>query len=425
MKLLISEAKILQPGSPLHGKICDILIENGIYTRISTQRITPPKGADVVNAKGLYLSVGWMDLHARMHDPGNEHKEDLNSGCAAASFGGYTAVATSPCTTPVTQSKSEVEYQLAKSRSEIVRIFPVGAISLQLQGKDMAELFDMHQSGAVAFSNGDAFIQDAGLMLRVLQYAKGFDGVVISRPTDTGIAGSAQVNESIHTTQLGLKGIPAIAEEVAVARDIELLRYTGSRLHLSKISTANAVDLVRKAKKDKLRITCDVSVNNLLYTDEHLKSYNTHLKVMPPLRGEKDRKALLKGLTDGTIDGICSDHQPEDVESKNVEFDYARYGATGLQTCFAALNTFLADELPLELLISKLTSGNRQCLNIPVPVLAEQQPAEFTLFDTEKKWTFSPAVNQSKSVNSMLLHQPLTGKAAAVCNKGSLMILPT
>jgi len=423
MKLLISEAKILQPGSSLHGKTCDILIENGVYTRITTQRINAPKGADVVNAKGLHLSSGWMDIQTHLHDPGNEHKEDISSGCIAAAFGGYTTLASSPCTTPVTQSKSEVEYQLAKSRDEVVRVLPLGAISQQLQGQELAEMFDMYQSGAVAFSNGDTYIQDAGLMLRALQYTSAFKGVIISRPMDRCVAATAQVNESVQTMLLGLKGVPAIAEEIAVARDIELLRYTGGRMHLSKISTAQSVELVRRAKKDKLRITCDVSVNNLLFTDADLNNYSTHLKVLPPLRSEKDRKALLKGLTDGTIDGICSDHQPHDIESKKVEFEYARYGAIGLQICFAALHTYLPEELPLELLIIKLVSGNRKCIDVAVPVVAEGKSAEFTLFDTEKEWTFSPAINQSKSANSELLNKALKGKAAAICNKGTLMIL--
>jgi dihydroorotase len=423
MKLLISEAKILQPGSPLHGKICDLVIEDGYFIQISSKRITAPKGADVIQAKGLCISPGWMDLHACFHDPGTEHKEDINSGCAAAAFGGYTTVATSPATHPVTHSKSEVEYQIAKSRNELVQVLPIGAISLHLEGEQMAEVYDMNNSGAVAFSNGEHYIQNAGFMLRVLQYTKGFGGVVISRPQDSGIANSAQVNESANTTLLGLKGIPSIAEDVAIARDIELLRYTGGRLHIAKVSTATGVDLIRKAKKEKLNITCDVSVNNLLFTDADISSYDTNLKVTPPLRNASDRKALIKGLTDGTIDSICSDHQPQDTESKQVEFEYARYGAIGLQTCFAALNTYLSKELSTELVIQKLSEGARKVLNIDVPVIAEKAKAEFTLFDTEAEWHFTPAINQSKSNNSSLLFKPLKGKAVAVCNKGKLMIL--
>jgi dihydroorotase len=423
MKLLISEAKILQPGSPLHGKTCDLLIENGCYSQISPKRITPPKGADVINAKGLYLSAGWMDLNACFYDPGTEHKEDMSSGCAAAAFGGYTTVATSPATSPVTHSKSEVEYQLARSRHEVVRVLPIGAVTRGLEGKEMAELFDMHQSGAIAFCNGDNYLQDAGLMMRALQYARGFNGVIMSRPLDQYIAGSAQVNESTHTTLMGLKGIPAIAEHIAIARDIELLRYTGGRLHITKVSSASGVELIRKAKKEKLNITCDVSVNHLLYTDADLHQYDTRLKVTPPLRNVSDRKALLKGLIDGTIDGICSDHQPQDIESKNVEFEYARYGSIGIQTCFAALHTYLSNELPIDLLISIFTEGNRKCVNLPLPMIAENNMAEFTLFDPDAEWTLTASNNQSKSTNTVMLNKTLRGKAAAVCNNGTLMIL--
>lgn len=422
MKLLVTEANIIAPGSPYHGKTCDLLVDNGTITTISSKRLAAPKGYKTYHAKGKFLSPGWVDMLTHLPDPGFEFKESVHSACAAAAAGGFTAIAVTPETHPPVHSKSEVKYLLKQANSLAVDVLPMGAVSHQLAGKELAEMFDMQQAGAVAFTDGDKPIAHAGVMLRALLYAKGINALVLARPEQKEIAGNAMVHESKNTTLLGLKGIPSIAEDVMVARDIELLRYTGGKLHFSKISSASSVELIRRAKKEKLNITCDVSVNNLLFTDAHLTEYDTNLKLTPPLRSESDRKALLKGLKDGVIDVIVSDHNPQDTESKAVEFDYSAYGAIGLQTVYAALNTFLANELPAELLVEKLAINPRTILGLPQVELKENTPANFTLFDAKQKWTYSEKNNRSKSANSCLLQKELTGKVTAIYNNNQWIV---
>ncbi len=422
MKLLVTEANIIAPGSPYHGKTCDLLVDNGTITTISSKRLTAPRGFKTYNAKGKFLSPGWVDMLTHVPDPGFEFKESVHSACAAAAAGGYTAIAVTPETHPPVHSKSEVKYLLKQAHSLAVNVLPMGAVSNQLAGKELAEMFDMQQAGAVAFTDGDKPVAHAGVMLRALLYAKGIDALILARPEQKEIAGNAMVHESKNTTLLGLKGIPSIAEDVMVARDIELLRYTGGKLHFSKISSASSVELIRRAKKEKLNITCDVSVNNLLFTDANLTEYDTNLKLTPPLRAESDRKALLKGLKEGVIDAIVSDHNPQDTESKAVEFDYSAYGAIGLQTVYAALNTFLGNELPTEMLVEKLAINPRTILGLPQVEIKENTPANFTLFDAKQKWTYSEKNNQSKSANSCLLQKELTGKVTAIYNNNQWIV---
>ncbi|MBX7205990.1 MAG: dihydroorotase [Bacteroidia bacterium] len=422
MKLLVTEANIIAPGSPYHGKTCDLLVDNGTITTISSKRLAAPKGFKTYNAKGKFLSPGWVDMLTHVPDPGFEFKESVHSACAAAAAGGFTAIAVTPETHPPVHSKSEVKYLLKQANSLAVDVLPMGAVSHQLAGKELAEMFDMQQAGAVAFTDGDKPIAHAGVMLRALLYAKGINALVLARPEQKEIAGNAMVHESKNTTLLGLKGIPSIAEDVMVARDIELIRYTGGKLHFSKISSASSVELIRRAKKEKLNITCDVSVNNLVFTDAHLADYDTNLKLTPPLRSESDRKALLKGLKDGVIDAIVSDHNPQDTESKAVEFDYSAYGAIGLQTVYAALNTYLGNELPAELLVEKLAVNPRNILGLQQVEIKENTPANFTLFDAKQKWIYNEKNNLSKSANSCLLQKELTGKVTAIYNNNQWIV---
>ncbi len=423
MKLLVTEANIIAPGSPYHAKTCDLLVDNGTITTIITgKRLTAPRGFKTYHAKGKFLSPGWVDMLTHLPDPGFEFKESVHSACAVAAAGGFTAIAVTPETQPPIHSKSEVKYLLKQAHGHAVTILPMGAVSHQLAGKELAEMFDMQQAGAVAFTDGDKPIAHAGVMLRALLYARGIDALILSRPEQKEITGSAMVHESKNTTLLGLKGIPNIAEDVMVARDIELLRYTGGKLHFSKISSASSVELIRRAKKEKLNITCDVSVNNLLFTDASLSDYDTNLKVTPPLRSENDRKALLKGLKDGVIDVIVSDHNPQDTENKSVEFDYSAYGSIGLQTVYAALNTFLGNELSAELLVEKLAINPRIILGLPQVELKENALASFTLFDARQKWTYTKKNNLSKSANSCLLQKEFTGKAVAIYNNNQWIV---
>ena len=332
MNLLIKSATISDPGSPFNQQVADVLIEKGQITKIAPNINSDAESFD---ARGKYLSPGFFDLNCNIGELGLETKEDLQTGTQAAASGGFTGVALMPNTQPPVHSKAEIEYLMNRAKNNLVDVYPLGTISYKREGKDLAEMYDMYQSGAKAFTDGNRPVQDAGLMERALLYTKGFDALVLSYPEDTAIAGKAKVHEGEVSTLLGMKGIPSLAEELMVARDLYLAEYTGSRIHFSTISTERSVELIREAKKKGLQVTCDVAVHHLLLTDEALMGFDSQYKVKPPLRTQKDVKALLKGLKDGTIDAIVSQHTPHEVEFKNVEFEVAEYGMIGLQTAFA------------------------------------------------------------------------------------------
>jgi dihydroorotase len=284
----------------------------------------------------------------------------------------------------------------------------------------MAEMYDMYQSGAKAFTDGNRPVQDAGLMERALLYTKGFDALVMSYPEDTAIAGKAKVHEGVVSTMLGMKGIPSLAEELMIARDLYLAEYTDSRIHFSTISTERSVELIRDAKKKGIKVTCDVAVHHLLLTDDALLGFDSQYKVKPPLRTQKDVKALLKGLKDGTIDAIVSQHTPHEVEFKNVEFEVAEYGMIGLQTAFSIA---IQAGLPVDMIIQKMSINPRKILNLEVPVIAEGQEANLVLFDENAEWTFDKANNKSKSYNSPFIGQKLKGSILLTYNNNKLFKL--
>lgn len=421
MNRLIRTAHIIDPTSPHHGKTVDLLIKDGIIHKIGTS--LSEEADEVIDAREAYLSPGWLDIGAQTGDPGLEHREDLEHVAAAAAAGGYTGLASFPNTSPTVHSKSEVRYILQQTREELVEFFPIGAVSQDTAGKEITEMLDMRAAGAVAFSDGKQPVTHSGLMLRALLYVKAFDGVILNHPHDTHIIPGGQMHEGIISTQLGMKGIPGLSETLMVQRDLELLAYSNSRLHLYNISSAEAVALVRAAKERGLDITCSVPAINLLYTDEDLQHFDSNLKILPPLRTADDREALLGGLEDGTIDVITSNHVPLEVEAKQLEFPYAEFGAIGLETAFSVARTATRDRLSVELLIDRLTTRPRQLLGITEPAIAEGQAANLTLFDPEKTWT--PRLNdiKSKSKNTPFLGSELVGKALAVFRADQSMIL--
>jgi dihydroorotase len=417
MNILIKQATIVDPNSPHNGKKQDILIEKGRITSIRKQ--IPHKG-EVFNANGLHVSPGWFDMQVNFRDPGFEHKEDILSGCDAASQGGFTGVACMPDTNPPLHTKSEIEYIINKSKNLLVDVHPVGALTKDLEGKEMTEMYDMYNSGAVAFSDEKHPVCNAGIMLRALLYSKGINGLVISHSEDHNITLDGKVNEGESSTALGLNGMPGIAEEIMVGRDIELASYAQARLHLASVSTAKSVDLIRNAKKKGLPITAHVAAHQLALDDSVLAGFDTNYKFNPPLRTKREIKALLKGLADGTIDAICSDHQPENVEEKVREFDNAAFGAIGLETAFAAANTYSG--LPLPQLISKLAIKPREILGLEVPVIASGNIANLSLFNPKEKWTFTEKDIRSKSSNSPFIGTTFKGKALAVYNNNAFRI---
>lgn len=410
MNLLIKSATIIDPGSSFHQQVADILIEDGVITRIAD---VIDADAEVVDAEGKYVSPGFFDLNCNIGELGLETKEDLASGTKAAAAGGYTGIALMPNTQPPVHSKAEVEYLRNRSKGNLVDVYPLGTISQKREGKDLAEMYDMYQSGAKAFTDGTRPVQDAGLMERALLYAQGFDALVISYPEDTAIAGKAKVNEGEISTLLGMKGIPSLAEELMVARDLYLAEYTVSRIHFTTISTARSVELIREAKKKGIEVTCDVAAHHLVLTDEALLGFDSLYKVKPPLRTADDVAALIKGLKDGTIDAIVSQHTPHEIEFKDVEFEVAEYGIVGLQTTLAlALKAGLA----VAQIVEKLAINPREILAVDIPVIAEGEAANLVLFDTEAEWEYNKAANKSKSANSPFIGQKLKGKVLLTYN---------
>lgn len=411
MNLLVKNVTVADPQSKFNNQQCDVRVENGKIKNIG--KLTADKNETVFDAHGAFLTPGFFDLNCVAGDPGFETKEDIQTLTATAKAGGFTGLALLPQTSPVVQSKSQVEYIINKAKNNLVDVLPVGAISQNREAKELAELFDMQQAGAVAFSDGDKALQDDGFMSRALQYAKGFDALLMVYPENKSIAGKSQINESKNSVLLGMKGLPALAEEMHIARDIFLASYNETKIHISNISTAGAVALIRRAKKDGVQVSCDVTAHHLVFTEELLNDFDSNYKVKPPLRGKTDIKALIAGLKDGTIDAITSQHRPEEIEFKNVEFEIAHYGIIALQTVLPLL---LKAGLDVALIAEKLAINPRKLLNLAVPVIEEGSEANFTVFNIAEKWLYNSASNHSKSANSPLLGTELTGKVTLVYN---------
>ncbi|SMO47453.1 dihydroorotase [Solitalea koreensis] len=419
MNLLIKSATIVDPNSTFNGQVLDLLIEKGVVVKIG--KGIEKSGVEVYDAAGQYISPGWMDMNVTFGDPGLETKEDVDTGCAAAAAGGFTAVALMPNTNPPLHSKSEIEYVKNRAKGKLVDVLPIGTISQKREGKDISEMFDMTQSGAVAFSDGNKPIQDAGLMMRSLQYASAFGGLIISYAEDAAIADKAKMNEGPTSTLLGMKGIPNLAEELMVARDIYLAEYTGSKLHFTTVSTAGAVSQIKAARKKGLQITADVAAHHLLLDDSVLEGFDSNFKVKPPLRDKKDIKALKDGLKDGTIDAVVSQHTPHEIEFKEVEFEVASYGITGLETVFPLLNMSCEKVLSLEKMVYTLAISPREILGLEVPAISEQSKANLTIFDTDHEWTLSESNIKSRSKNTPFIGKQLKGKAFAVINNNQFI----
>lgn len=418
MKILIQSAQILDAQSPFHLKKKNVLINNGRIAAIGDKNF----GADkVIDAEGMVLSAGWFDLGAFMGDPGLEHKEDLTSLTQAAAAGGFTDVAVLPNTQPSIQTKNEVSYITQNNGSRLVQVHALASVTRNNKGEELTEMIDLHEAGAVGFTDGLRPVWHTDIFLKSLQYLQKFDGVLIDHPEDNWLNAFGQMHEGTNSTRLGLKGMPRIAEEVAISKNLELLSYAGGRLHFSKISTAKAVDLMRAAKKRGLNVTCDIAAYQSLHDDSVLADFDTNFKVNPPLREKSDNQALLKGLKDGTIDVLVSGHIPQDDESKFLEFDLAEFGLINIQT-FASQLATLSKEVDLELLIEKVTVAPRRILNLELPKIETEARACLTLFDPNGEWTFSRENNLSKAKNSPWLNKKLKGKVAAVFNNSKHLL---
>ena len=411
--ILIKSCKIIDPSSAFHQKEVDVLIVEGKISKIATNLTAE---ALVIDGKGKFLAPGFFDMNVSIGEPGLETKEDFETGSKAAAAGGFTGLAVMPHNAPTTDSKSQVAYIINKTKGNLVDIFPYGTISQKRAGVDLSEMFDMTQSGAIAFTDGDKPVQDAGLMTRALLYAKGFEALILSNPEDESIAGKAKMNEGLMSTLLGMKGIPNLAEELMVSRDLYLAEYTGSKIHFSTISTAHSVELIKEAKKKGAPVTCDVAAHHLVLTEAVLADFDSHYKVKPPLRTQKDVDALLKGLKEGVIDAVVSQHTPQEIEFKEVEFEIAKYGMIGLQTVLPLL---YKAGLNAEEIVNKLAIAPRIILGLEVPVIKEGNEANLVLFD-EAAWLYNTDTNYSKAANSPFLNQTLNGKVWLTCNHNQI-----
>ncbi len=419
--MLLKNVVVIDKNSPHNGKKRDVLIEKGIIQQIAS-KIKETKGK-IVDVKNAHVSIGWLDIGVQSGEPGYEHRETFQTLTAAAAAGGYTGIAVLPNTNPPIQTKTDVLF--VKSQSNIVDVYPIGVVSKNNAGKDLAELYDMKNAGCVAFSDGQRSIQSSGLMKRGLEYLKTFNGLLINYPHDHELAKDGQVNEGKVSTSLGMKGIPNLAEESMLKRDLDLLAYTQSKLHVHNVSTEGSVKLIREAKKQGLKVTASVPVFNLIFNQEAVATFNTNYKVLPPLRQPSDIKALLKGLKDGTIDCISTNHTPLEDEVKKLEFLYADFGTIGLETTFALLNTHLSKFYALPTLIEKLTSLPRKVLGLPIPSIKEGMDANLTLFSNQLEWTLEKQDIYSKSKNTPLLGEKFIGRVVGIINKDQHWFLPS
>lgn len=417
MNYLIHNVEIIDKHSEFNRQRKSILIEKGVITQISD--ISPANSTDhlqVISGQNLQLSAGWFDMRASFCDPGFEHKETLSTGCNAAQMGGFTEVAVLPNTQPVVQTKNELAYLTSHNQHHLVQIHPIAAVSIDTTGKELTEMLDLHTHGAIAFSDGIHPVWHSDILVKTLQYLQKFDGLLINRPEDLMLTRFGTMNEGVSSTMLGLKGMPALAEEMMVRRDLDFLAYAGGKIHFSVISSARSVQLIREAKQKGLNVTCDIAAHQIAIEDSALMGFESFLKVNPPFRAKTDIEALLEGLQDGTIDAVVSDHQPQDEESKNLEFDLAEFGAVGLETSFAVLNTFSKQYLSLEEIVDKLSFQPRKILKLSQPQIKVGEKANLTLFDAQAEWVVQKGDFGSKSKNSPFLGTTLTGKPVAVFN---------
>lgn len=416
MNLLLKSATIIDNSSPFHLQIKDILIENGTITKIG-EKLKNPKNYKEIKFDNLHISQGWFDSSVCFGEPGFEDRETIENGLKTASRSGFTAVGVNPNTNPATDNKSAIQFLTSKAANSATSLFPIGNLTKGGESADIAELYDMQNAGAVAFGDYNKAISNANLLKIGLQYAQNFDALIMSFPQNNAIAGIGLVNEEINSTKLGLKGIPSLAEELQIVRDLFLLEYTGGKLHIPTISTAKSVELIKEAKKKKLNITCSVAAHHLVLTDDELKNFNTNTKVLPPLRTSKDVKALIKGIKEGVIDMVTSDHNPMDVEHKKVEYSNAKFGTIGLESLFGALNKVIG----LETLIDCLTTKPRERFKVPTFSIAEGQQANITLFNPDFDCTFEEQNIISASKNAIFLNKNLNGKVYGIISNNKIV----
>ncbi len=405
MSILIKNVTIIDSNSPDNGKRQDVLIEKGRISSIG--KIDSAK--QVIEGTDLCISPGWVDLNTFIGEPGLEFKEDVNSALYAAAAGGFTTIACNSNVSPVIDSKESIAYLKVISDSSLVDLQVIPAVTKKNKGTELTEMLDLNSVGATVFGDGDIPVWHTGVLLKALQYVQKFNGVIFTKCFDKYLSKDGLVNESITSTQYGLKGVPYVAETIAIKKALDILKYSGGRLHISCITTAESVDLIKKAKKEGLDITCDVAAHYLVFDDEVISELDSNHKVQPPYRGKKDVKALRKGVDSGVIDCIVSDHRPHEEDSKKLEFNFAEFGISSIETTFSSI---VESGVDLRVAIHSLTYGNSSVMNKEVASIKEGELADLTIFSPSEKWVLDRL--NSKSQNSPYLGKELTGKVKGV-----------
>ena len=416
MSILIKSAKIIDASSKFNGKTQDILIINGKIQEINSEINSKPK--KIISFKDLHVSPGWLDTSVCFGEPGLEEREDLSNGAQTASFSGFTDIVLNPETQPYLDTKADISYIKSNSKDFVTKIHPLGCLTKEAKSKKLADLFEMFESGAVGFYDFKRPITNSNLIKIALQYVQNFNGLVISFPYEKSLCPNGQVHEGEISTNYGLKGIPTISEEIMLKRDLKILEYTGGKIHIPCISTQESVKLIREAKKNKLNITCSVSINNLFFNDDKLKDFDTRFKVLPPIRSEEHRKALIKGLKDGIIDFVTSDHTPIDIDKKKTDFENSLFGSTGLESLYGALNSLFDLNTTIDILTRR-----KETFGIEKSSINEGQTACLSLFNPNIEYEFLKENIISKSKNSCFIGSKLKGKALGIISNNSIRLI--
>jgi dihydroorotase len=417
MNVLLQQVTIIAPSSAYNKQVKDILIEDGVITQIADS--ISVQNCEVIKGNNIHVSMGWLDIFADFAEPGNEHRETLVSGANASAAGGFTDVMLIPNTNPIVDSKAQIEFLIERAKQLPINIYPIGAVTKNIDGITLAEMYDMHDSGAIAFSDGVKPVQQSGVLLKALQYVAAKNSTILQIADDKSISDGGLMNEGIESTKLGLLGKPAIAEELMIARDIELLEYTNSRLHITGVSTKKGLELISAAKKKGLQITCSVTPYHLIFCDEDLSEYDTNLKLNPPLRTRVDMQALQVALIKGEIDCLASHHSPQSWDDKTCEFEYAKNGMVTLQTLYGTVNSIMNDT---EALVNLLTENNRNIFNITKHSLQEGSKACLTIFEPNTEFIFGEEMVASISKNSAFIGKKMKGRVIGIINKGKVIL---
>ncbi len=433
MQVKLNKVRITDTRSAFHDKLVDLVIDNHIISDIKPlKKAAGKEGSSITvgnkvkwtgaNGEILNVSPGWVDVFADYREPGYEHKETIATGLAAAAAGGFTDVFVLPNTQPAISNKGQVQFMLQQAAGHAVTLYPMGAISADVEGKTLAEMLDMRDNGAIAFTDGWKPVQNANLMMKALEYVKAFDGTIVQLPVDAALAAGGLMHEGIVSTTLGIPGIPALAETLAIYRDIELARYTNSKLHITGVSTADSVALVRKAKADGLSVTCSVTPYHLALTDDMMNTYDSAYKVSPPLRTETDRMALIDALADGTIDCICSHHRPQEWDAKTKELDYAADGMAIQETAYNIVWDTLRDYIGTDRLVEVMSTSARTIFGLDEAQIEKGGTAALTLYSTDGNHTLTAANKKSIAYNQPFLNELMAGKVSGIINNAQIIL---